>query len=100
VNGTAAFFPTLGAGFVLVFLHRGLASLARRSHRFGTLIKGASDIVIVDGELQDDAARKNRLSLNDVLEDLRLHGNVQDLADVAIAVYERNGHISVVTRRT
>src|SRR6476659_10980583 len=35
VNGTAAFLPTLGGGFVLVMLHRVLASWARRSHRFG-----------------------------------------------------------------
>ena len=32
VNGTAAFFPTLGGGFVLVILHRLLAHWARRSH--------------------------------------------------------------------
>src|SRR5216117_1672003 len=42
VNGTAAFFPTLGGGFVLVMLHRVLASWARRSHRFGYFIKGRS----------------------------------------------------------
>src|SRR6476659_75866 len=35
VNGNAAFIPTLGGGFVLVMLHRVLASWARRSHRFG-----------------------------------------------------------------
>ena len=40
VNGTAAFFPTLGGGFVLVMLHRVLAYAARRSHPFGDLIKG------------------------------------------------------------
>src|SRR6186997_1447792 len=35
VNGTAAFFPTLGGGFVLVVLHRLLALCSRRSHGFG-----------------------------------------------------------------
>src|SRR5437016_12474250 len=38
VNGTAAFFPTLGGGFVLVMLHRALAYLSRRSHAVGLLI--------------------------------------------------------------
>ena len=33
------------------------------------------------------------------MEDLRLHGNVQDVKDVALAVLERNGQISVVRRR-
>ena len=99
VNGTAAFFPTLGAGFVLVGLHRLLAYFARRSHAFGLLIKGRSDEVIRDGVLDRHVATRNRLSDHDVLEDLRLHGNVRSVADVSLAVYERNGHISVVPRR-
>jgi hypothetical protein len=31
-------------------------------------------------------------------EDLRPNGNVNDVADVPMAVFERNGHISVVRR--
>jgi len=99
VNGTAAFFPTLGGGFVLVMLHRVLASWARRSHVFGNLIKGHSDILIRDGQLDRELAIRNRLSEHDVLEDLRLHGNVERIADVGLAVLERNGQISVVRRR-
>jgi uncharacterized membrane protein YcaP (DUF421 family) len=49
VNGTAAFFPTLGGGFVLVALHRVLAYWSRRSHAFGLLIKGRSDVIVRDG---------------------------------------------------
>jgi uncharacterized membrane protein YcaP (DUF421 family) len=33
------------------------------------------------------------------MEDLRLHGNVGAIADVALAVFERNGQISVVPKR-
>src|SRR6202011_5065960 len=40
INGSAAFFSTLGGGFVLVFLHRLLALLAYHSHAFGILIQG------------------------------------------------------------
>src|SRR5215471_21352541 len=58
VNGTAAFFPTLGAGFVLVLLHRAFASWARRSHRFGKLIKGQSDVLIRDGRLDEAVASR------------------------------------------
>jgi hypothetical protein len=49
VNGTAAFFPTLGGSFVLVVLHRLLAYWSRRSHAFGLSIKGRSDISVRDG---------------------------------------------------
>jgi uncharacterized membrane protein YcaP (DUF421 family) len=98
VNGTAAFFPTLGGGFVLVILHRILAYWARRSHALGYVIKGRSDIIVRDGKLDEAAATRNRLSEHDIQEDLRLHGNVQDVAEVSMAVFERNGHISVVRR--
>jgi uncharacterized membrane protein YcaP (DUF421 family) len=98
VNGTVAFFPTLGGGFVLVMLHRVLAYWARRSHALGYLIKGRSDILISEGALDQALAKRSRLSEHDIQEDLRLHGNVRDVADVSLAVFERNGHISVVRR--
>ena len=100
VNGTAAFLPTLGGGFVLVMLHRAMAYAARRSHSFGILIKGKSDVIIRDGALDEPLAIRNRLSMHDLMEDLRLHGNVNDIAEVSLAVFERNGHISVVRRTT
>ena len=98
VNGTAAFLPTLGGGFVLVMLHRALAFWAQRSHVFGNLIKGHSDELIRDGRLDETLAKRRRISIHDLLEDLRLHGNVGDVSDVALAVFERNGQISVVRR--
>jgi len=99
VNGTAAFFPTLGGGFVVVLLHRLLAYGARRSHRFGMLVKGRSDVVIRDGVVDDEVARRCQLSPHDLAEDLRLHGNVEGPAAVRLAVFERNGQISVVPRK-
>jgi uncharacterized membrane protein YcaP (DUF421 family) len=98
VNGTAAFFPTLGGGFVLVMLHRTFAYWSRRSHVFGFLIKGRSDVIVRDGKVDEALTKRNRLSEHDLLEDLRLHGNVGDVGDVALAVFERNGHISIVRR--
>jgi uncharacterized membrane protein YcaP (DUF421 family) len=98
VNGTAAFFPTIGGGFVLVVLHRVLAYWSRRSHAVGLLIKGRSDVIVRDGVLDEAAAQRNRLSEHDLLEDLRLNGNVADIRDVSLAVLERNGQISVVRR--
>src|SRR6187401_3171372 len=65
VNGTAAFFPTLGGGLVLVVLHRVLAYWSRRSHAFGLLIKGRSDIIVRDGALDEAATHRNRLSEHD-----------------------------------
>lgn len=99
VNGTAAFFPTLGGGFVLVVLHRVLAYCSQRSHAFGVLIKGRSDVIVRDGALDEAAAHRNRLSEHDLLEDMRLHGNIDKIRDVSLAVLERNGQISIVRRK-
>src|SRR6476659_9249480 len=49
INGSSAFFATLGGGFVLVLLHRLLALIAYHSHGFGILIKGEPDIIVHDG---------------------------------------------------
>jgi hypothetical protein len=39
INGSAAFFPTLGGGFALVFLHCLLAMFAFYSQGFNQLVK-------------------------------------------------------------
>jgi uncharacterized membrane protein YcaP (DUF421 family) len=75
-----------------------LAYWSRRSHALGLLIKGRSDVIVREGVLDEAAARRNRVSEHDVLEDLRLNGNVAAIADASLAVLERNGRISVVRR--
>jgi uncharacterized membrane protein YcaP (DUF421 family) len=73
---------------------------SRRSHAFGPLIKGRSDVIVGDGHVDDPVAKRNRLSEHDLLEDLRLSGNVRDIRDVPLAVFERNGQISVIRRES
>src|SRR3977135_2453426 len=46
INGTAAFFASLGGGFALVILHRCFGWIACYSHTFGKLIKGCPDIIV------------------------------------------------------
>src|SRR5207344_984776 len=55
INGSEAFFPTLGAGFVLVLLHRLFDLTAYYSHTFGILVKGEPVMLVQDGRIQ----RKN-----------------------------------------
>jgi len=98
VNGSAAFWPTLGGGAVLIALHRLIAFGSRRWHKFGILVKGTSDVVVRDGEIVGAGMRKNDLSEHDLLEDLRIHGQLNDVKEVKIAYAERNGHISVVPK--
>jgi uncharacterized membrane protein YcaP (DUF421 family) len=96
INGTAPLFPTLGAGFVLVGLHRLVARIAQHSHRFSVLVKGHSEVVVRDGVVQEAAMRKHHLSQHDLLEELRLEGKVESPEQVKQATLERNGKISVI----
>jgi len=98
VNGSAAFWPTLGGGFVLVGLHRFIAFLSRRGHKFGNLVKGTSDLVVRDGKIVEDGMRRNDLSEHDLQEDMRLNGQMDDISKIKVAYAERNGEISVVPR--
>jgi uncharacterized membrane protein YcaP (DUF421 family) len=98
VNGTVAFFPTIGAGFVLIGLHKLMAVIARKSHAFGNLVKGRCIQIIKDGVPDETVMKQHDVSDNDLLEDLRLNGNVASVKEVKAAYLERNGQISVVRR--
>jgi uncharacterized membrane protein YcaP (DUF421 family) len=95
VNGSAAFFATLGGSAVVVFLHRFLAYLACRSEGFRYLIKGKPSELVRDGEFLRPNMRRNHVADEDVREDLRLDGE-EDLAKVKIARLECSGDISFI----
>ena len=96
INGSEAFFPTLGTGFVLVFLHRILGFAAYYSHTFGILVKGKPVLLVQDGKM----ARKNMLwehiSKHDLEEDMRLEAKTEDLSKIHVARLERSGDISFI----
>ena len=96
VNGSAPFFPTLAAGFVLVLLHRLLAVLAFHWSTFGRWIKGEPDLLVKDGQPQSQVLRRYGITETDLLEELRLNGNLETLQQVKKAMIERNGHVSVI----
>ena len=96
INGSAAFFATLGGGVVIVLVHRLFAFIAYYSHTFGYLIKGQPEAIIGDGELILGAMRRNHISRHDVEEDLRLAAKTEDLKDIRVGYVERSGDISFV----
>ncbi|ACB75485.1 DUF421 domain-containing protein [Opitutus terrae] len=97
INGSAAFFPTLATGFVLVFVHRGFTFLGARWGAFGRLAKGEPATLIENGRVHEKTLRAHSLSRDDLAEDLRISG-VADPREVRQALLERNGQISVLKR--
>jgi uncharacterized membrane protein YcaP (DUF421 family) len=98
INGSAAFFATLGGGVVLVLLHRLFAYLAFYSHGFGILVKGKPDIIVRDGQCDFRTMRRNHVSKHDLDEDMRLSADTDDLSTIRLARVERSGDISFIKK--
>jgi uncharacterized membrane protein YcaP (DUF421 family) len=98
INGSAAFFATLGGGLVLVLLHRLLAWIACRSHSFGKLIKGSPELIIDNGDLNVRIMHRNHISMHDLEEDMRLDAKIEDVSKVRAARIERSGDISFIKK--
>ncbi len=99
INGSAAFFPTLGAGFLLIILHRIIAVLACRFHQFGKIVKGTETILVKDGRVLEGALLAHSLSESDLLEQMRLNAGVENPDEAKEARYERSGEISVIRKK-
>ena len=98
INGSAAFFATLGGGVVLVLLHRLFAYLAFYSHGFGILVKGKPDVIMRDGQYDFRTMRRNHVSTHDLEEDMRLSAHTDDVSAIRLARIERSGDISFIKK--
>ena len=96
INGSEAFFPTLGTGFVLVFLHRLFGFAAYYSHVFGILVKGKPVTLVQNGTLQRKNMLWEHITKHDLEEDMRLEAKTEDLSKIQTARLERSGDISFI----
>jgi YetF C-terminal domain len=96
INGSEAFFPTLGAGFILVLLHRLFGIAAYYSHAFGILVKGKQVVLVQDGKLQRKNMLWEHITQHDLEEDMRLEAETDDLSKIQVARLERSGDISFI----
>jgi uncharacterized membrane protein YcaP (DUF421 family) len=79
----------------LLSLSMLLSWASMHSIRFRRLICGNPTTLIKDGILQQQAMRRNRFTLDELIEELRAQG-VTDLKSVKYAVLETNGQLSVL----
>jgi len=96
ITGSASISATAVAGAVLVALHWLLTALCCRYHWLGNLIKGHSRLLLEDGKPNHRNMRMSHVSEHDLLEEMRLHANLDDYRQVKAAYKERSGEISVV----
>ena len=72
-----------------------LSVLTMKSIRFRTLMCGRPSIVVRDGKVDPGEMRRNRLTVDELLEELRGQGYT-DLAGVKYGILETNGRLSVL----
>jgi uncharacterized membrane protein YcaP (DUF421 family) len=95
ITGNAPFFPALAASAVLVAMHWLFSGVALQWHGFGWAIKGAPELLVRDGTMDEQVMRKAHMTEHDLWEDLR-GKSVSDLKQVSEAHLERSGQLSVI----
>src|SRR5436305_2514671 len=98
INGSSAFFATIGGSVVIVLVHRLFAFIAYHSHWFGCLLKGRPEVIVENGNLILATMRRNHISEHDLEEDLRLDAAMEDVSRVKVARVERSGDISFIKK--
>ncbi|MDN4076079.1 DUF421 domain-containing protein [Fictibacillus terranigra] len=74
----------------------GLVSL--KSKKVRDFAEGKARIIIKDGKIMEDNLKKERYTIDELLEQLR-NKNVFEVSDVEYAVLEPNGHLSVLLKK-
>ena len=80
---------------VILCMSMLLSFLSLRSVRFRALICGEPTVIIRQGVISQQAMRRNRLTLDELMEELRCQG-ITDLQTVKYAVLETSGQLSVL----
>ncbi|MCD8332305.1 MAG: DUF421 domain-containing protein [Oscillospiraceae bacterium] len=79
----------------LLCLSMILSMLSMKNLRLRALLTGVPSILVRNGKLDQREMRRTRMTVDEILEQLRLQGYT-DLADVQYAILETNGQLSVL----
>lgn len=79
---------------VLMLLEIGLSLLMFKSKLAKKLLCASPSVLIKDGKPQYDQLRRNRVTMDELREELRIMG-ITDLSKVKVAMLESNGKLSV-----
>lgn len=80
---------------VLLSLSTILSVLCTKSIRFRALLCGRPSIVVENGQVVEEQLRKNRLTLDELMEELRIQG-YSDFNTIKFALLETNGQLSIL----
>jgi uncharacterized membrane protein YcaP (DUF421 family) len=83
---------------LIAVLEITMSFLSVKSKKFRDIVDGSADIIIENGQIREEALRRNRLNLDDLMVHLR-QKNISNLADVEFAVLEPTGQMSVFPKK-
>lgn len=75
-----------------------IASLKNKSTRVKQYVEGQPAFIIFKGTLLQETLRENRISINELLSELRIQG-IGDIQDVDYCYIEPNGKLSVIKKQ-
>ncbi|SKC84980.1 YetF domain-containing protein [Maledivibacter halophilus] len=81
----------------LVFLQVIISFITLKSEKARSIICGKPNILIKKGKILDRELKRLRISMNDLIEQLRIK-NFPNIDDVEFAILETNGDLSVIPK--
>jgi len=99
IVGASPFVSTITSGAVIVVVYRLFSGLCVYSKWFGKLVKGDEMIIYKNGQLQEENMKQCMVTKKDLIEELRINGNLDSFEKVETMHVERNGEISVVKKK-
>lgn len=88
-----AIFPIL----LIISVEILVSFIKNKSERLKRIVDGEPVFIIYKGRLKQHTLHKNRISINEILSELRVMG-IGDICDVEYAILEQNGKLSVLKR--
>ena len=90
---TAAVIPILFISCLEIFI----SALKNKWHGLKRVVEGVPVYIIYRGRLIEDALTRNRISINEVITEMRIQG-IGSLDDVYYGILEQNGKLSLIER--
>ena len=82
-----------------VAMNIGMSLLKQRSRSIERVLDGVPLVLLENGEPLRERMDRSRVDEEDILEAARETQGINDLADIRLAVLERDGQISIVPKR-
>lgn len=81
----------------LLIINVVITEIQQKSVFFRKLIDGDPCILISDGKLNLSVVKKQRLTVDDILEEIR-EGGFLDISEIQYAILENNGKVSIIPK--